>query len=103
VYGKVNWGIILVVRVFCRSSSPASCSERGCLQSGVRWLRVLLSQAQKIPKDGGFTAPPGRQVQCLTILVMKLQEGVCSVFCGFWILILIGVSPILFLGKMQIN
>lgn len=59
VYGEVNQGIISGVRVFFRSSSPASCSKQGCLQSGVRWCRVLLSQAQKIPEDGDFTASLG--------------------------------------------
>lgn len=71
VYGKVNRGIVSVVRLFSRSSSPASCSKQSYLQSGVRWLRVLLSEAQKIPEDGDFTTSFGRQFQCLTILIIE--------------------------------
>lgn len=103
VCGTVNWGIITVVGVFFRSSSSAPCSKQDFLQSGVRWLRVLLSQTQKIPKDEDFTASLGRQFQPLTILIMKLREGVCSVFCRVWILMLTWVSHFLLLGKMQFN
>lgn len=91
VCGTVNWGIITVVGVFFRSSSSAPCSKQGFLQSGVRWLRVLLSQTQKIPKDEDFTAFLGRQFQPLTSLIME-ATGMLT-----W------VSHFLLLSKMQIN
>lgn len=47
VYSKVKHGIIPVVRVFLRSSSPTRCMKPGCLQTRVRLLRVLFSQAPK--------------------------------------------------------
>lgn len=83
VCGMVNWGIITIVGVFFRSSSSAPCWKQGFLQSGVRWLRVLLSQTQKIPKDEDFTASLGRQFQPLTFSLRRCGKGFAVYFAEF--------------------
>lgn len=103
VYSKVKHGIISVVSMFLRSSGPTQCMKPGCLQSQVRLLRVLFSQALKNPEDGDFTTSLGRLFHCLIILIMKLQEGVYCVFFKSWIQSLFWVSHFLLLGKIQIT